>query len=548
MVAAPISRISACVISVLAFATAIGAGHLAAGLLTPVSSPFTAVADLVVRIAPNWLVDFGKTVTVPGLGVGKADKVGLLVGEAIILLVIAVLAGLASRYSEVPARRVLLTVGMIGLIAVCTSPVFTLRDVAAPLIAVGAGLRTFRWLHRKATTLAQQPLQESGTSVEQFVRPDDSAARPPAGPSGGQGGSRDLVSRRDMLVSGTVVGLGATSAGLIGSLIGAGVNVDQSRIDLTPRLRPKAPAPPIPPDADFASYGTPKFLTTNADFYRIDTALSIPKITANKWLMRIHGMVDRELTIRYADLLARPLVERTVTLTCVSNVVGGGLISTANFVGVDLRQLLLDAGVRPGAEQIFSTSLDGWTAGTPVSVVMEPNRGAMLALAMNGEPLPWEHGFPVRMVVPGLYGYVSATKWLSDLEITTFNAKQPYWRKRGWSEFGPIKTESRIDKPMDLDRVHAGRIAVAGIAWAQHRGVSKVEVRIDGGPWQPAQLSTEVNADTWRMWRAFPTVGPGNHVVESRATDGSGTPQTAKEAATVPDGASGYPINNFSAI
>ena len=262
--------------------------------------------------------------------------------------------------------------------------------------------------------------------------------------------------------------------------------------------------------------------------------------------MRIHGMVNRELTLRYADLLARPLVERTVTLTCVSNIVGGGLVSTARFVGVDLRPLLLEAGIQPGAEQLFSTSRDGWTAGTPVDVVMEPNRGAMLALGMNGEPLPWEHGFPVRMVVPGLYGYVSATKWLSDLEVTTFNAQQPYWRKRGWSQFGPIKTESRIDKPMDLDRLRAGRITVAGIAWAQHRGISKVEVRIDGGPWQPAQLSREVNTDTWRMWRAFPTVGPGDHIVESRATDSSGTPQTAAEAATVPDGASGYPRNNFS--
>jgi DMSO/TMAO reductase YedYZ molybdopterin-dependent catalytic subunit len=345
-----------------------------------------------------------------------------------------------------------------------------------------------------------------------------------------------------------VVGLGATGAGAIGNVLGAGVDIEQSRTEAAARLGGARKAPPIPTGADFAQHGTPTFVTSNKDFYRIDTALQLPVKAARDWSMTIHGMVERELTLRYEDLVRRPLVERTITMTCVSNVVGGSLISTANFLGVDLRGLLLEAGVRPGAEQLFSTSLDGWTAGTPVEVVMEPGRGAMLALGMNGEPLPWEHGFPVRMVVPGLYGYVSATKWLADIEITTFAERQPYWLRRNWARLAPIKTESRIDRPAGLEQVPAGRVTVAGIAWAQHRGISGVELRVDGGPWQPAELAAEVNVDTWRMWRTVVTVSPGTHVLESRATDGLGVVQTENVANPVPDGASGLPMITFIAV
>jgi DMSO/TMAO reductase YedYZ molybdopterin-dependent catalytic subunit len=223
------------------------------------------------------------------------------------------------------------------------------------------------------------------------------------------------------------------------------------------------------------------------------------------------------------------------------------LISTANFVGVDLRDLLLEAGVAPGAEQLFSTSKDGWTAGTPLDVVLEPGRGSMLALGMNGQPLPLEHGYPVRMVVPGLYGYVSATKWLADLELTTFGARQPYWLERGWARLAPVKTESRIDKPRSFERVAAGRVTVAGIAWAQHRGITAVEVSVDGGPWSPAQLAAPVNRDTWRMWRAFVSAPAGEHIVTARATDATGATQTADVVGPAPDGATGYPMVRFTA-
>jgi DMSO/TMAO reductase YedYZ molybdopterin-dependent catalytic subunit len=539
---ARMSWCTASVLSVLAFGASIGTGQLVAGVVSPVSAPYRAVADAAVRLAPSWLVDFGKTLVLPGLGVGKADKFGLLLGVGVALLVVAVLTGLASRSEVRPGRRVIAVVGLVGLAAVVTSPVFTPPDLLAPLASIGAGLWTFRWLHEKALGLAWRGADGPNRWLGPPEPPAQSPTRPDAVPD-----SRGSVSRRDLLVSGAAVGVGAAGAGALGTVLGAGVDINQSRAEVAPLLHPGEPAPPIPAGADFAADGTPTFLTSNANFYRIDTALSLPVKAARDWSMRVHGMVERELTIRYRDLLRRPLVERTLTLTCVSNQVNGALISNTRFLGVDLRELLLEAGVRPGAEQLFSTSQDGWTAGTPLDVVLQRDRGAMLALGMNGEPLPLEHGYPVRMVVPGLYGYVSATKWLADLELTTFDAKQPYWLQRGWARLAPIKTESRIDKPGGFERVPAGRVTVAGIAWAQHRGISKVEVRIDGDDWQPAQLATDVSADTWRMWRAFVTVGPGEHSVESRATDGTGVAQTDLLADPVPDGASGYPMISFTA-
>jgi DMSO/TMAO reductase YedYZ molybdopterin-dependent catalytic subunit len=266
--------------------------------------------------------------------------------------------------------------------------------------------------------------------------------------------------------------------------------------------------------------------------------------------MRIHGLVERELRLTYDDLLARPLLEQTITMTCVSNEVNGNLISTANFTGVSLRDLLLEAGVAPGAEQLFSTSIDGWTAGTPTDVLLSPDRGALLAIGMNGEPLPPEHGFPVRMVVPGLYGFVSATKWLADLELTTFDAKQAYWLQRGWAQRAPIKTQSRVDRPRPFETLTPGRdgtVAMAGIAWAQPRGIGKVEVRIDeNGPWRPAQLTPQVNPRTWRMWRIDLALAAGSHYIQCRATDATGATQTARPAPPIPDGAAGWPGIRFA--
>ena len=322
-----------------------------------------------------------------------------------------------------------------------------------------------------------------------------------------------------------------------------------SRSSVTDRLRAARlteRAPAIPAGAAFPEVGTPTFLTSNPDFYRIDVALQIPNQTAQDWRLRIHGMVDKELTLTFDDLLGRPLVERTLTLTCVSNPVGGNLVSTANFIGVELRPILLEAGIQAGAEQLHTTSIDGWTAGTPTDVVMEPDRGALLAIGMNGEALPPEHGFPVRMIVPGLYGYVSGTKWIADMEVTTFAAQQSYWLQRGWSEQAPIKTECRIDRPLGFTSVPAGTVTCAGIAWSQPTGISKVEVRMDGGPWQTAELATQVSGRTWSMWRTDFSLAPGSHTVQTRATDLDGVTQTEARADPIPDGATAWPATIFT--
>jgi DMSO/TMAO reductase YedYZ molybdopterin-dependent catalytic subunit len=506
----------AALVGVLAVAAAIAAGQLVAGLVAPASSPYLAVGDTVVRLSPHWLTEFAKATF------GTADKAVLLAGMAVVIAVVAAVAGLASRRHPGPGIGVVIVLGVVGLAAVMFAPAFAPLDMLAPTASLVVGVAVLRWLHGLALATGQR---------------DVAAERP------------DGISRRALLVrSSTAVGVASLTGGAAGLWLGRGIA--DSRGWVTARLaaaRLTERAPAIPATAAFPELGTPTFLTPSADFYRIDVALRVPMLAAEDWSMRIHGMVDAERTLTFEDLLARPLVERPVTLTCVSNSVGGGLISTATFTGVDLRELLMEVGVQPGADQAFSTSVDGWYTGTPVDVLLEPGRGAMLAIGMNGEALLPEHGFPVRMVVPGLYGYVSATKWINDLELTTFDAKAGYWLQRGWAERGPIKTQSRIDSPRGFAAVPAGRITVAGIAWSQPTGIGRVEVRMDGGPWQEAELATEVSGDTWRMWRADFDIAPGGHTVQSRATAADGVVQTEAQAEPVPDGATGWHEVDFSA-
>ncbi len=504
----------AALIGVLSVVAALAAGHLVAGLLSVASSPYIAVGDTVIRFSPQWLTEFAKATF------GTADKPVLLGGMAVVIVAVAALAGLASRRRPGPGVVVVVVLGVLGFAAVLFAPAFAPLDVLAPTASLVVGIGVFRWLH----ALALRTAARTGE---------------PARPGG--------LTRRALLVRSSVaVGIGSLAAGAGGLLLGRGIGDSRQSVMARLAAQPVERAPAIAPTAAYPELGTPTFLTPNADFYRIDVALRIPGQTAEDWSLRIHGMVDNEISLTFDDLLRRPLVERTITMTCVSNPVGGDLISTANFVGVDLRELLLDAGVRPGADQLFSTSVDGWYTGTPVDVLMEPDRGALLAIGMNGEALPPEHGFPVRMVVPGLYGYVSATKWVVDMELTTFDAKAGYWLERGWAEKGPIKTQSRIDRPLGFASLPAGRVTVAGIAWSQPTGISRVEVRMDGGAWQEAELATEVSGDTWRMWRADFDLGPGSHTVQSRATDANGVTQTSEPAEPIPDGAAGLPAIIFS--
>jgi len=329
----------------------------------------------------------------------------------------------------------------------------------------------------------------------------------------------------------------AAVAGAVNRTESASVTAARRRL---PNLAPGSPdaAPAVPAGATVDA-ATP-FITPNDDFYRIDTAFLVPRIELEDWRLDISGAVDRPLSLTYNDLLDRHVVERAVTLCCVSNEVGGDLIGTATFLGVPLAELLEEAGVRPDeGDQVAMTSEDGWTCGFPTALALD-GRDALVAVGMNGEPLPVEHGFPVRLVVPGLYGYVSATKWLRKIELVGWDDFDGYWIPRGWSKQGPVKTQSRIDVPRSGEGVAAGKVAVAGVAWAQHRGITKVEVRVDDGPWQVARLGDEYSVDTWRQWVYEWDATPGTHEIQVRATDGEGDTQTAAEAPPAPDGATGH--------
>jgi DMSO/TMAO reductase YedYZ molybdopterin-dependent catalytic subunit len=294
---------------------------------------------------------------------------------------------------------------------------------------------------------------------------------------------------------------------------------------------------------DFGIDGVESWVVPNSDFYRIDTALAVPQVPKDSWSLRIHGMVDDELELTFSDLLAREQVERYITLSCVSNEVGGGLVGNARWQGVLLAPLLDEAGPDPEATQVVSRSIDGWNCGSPTSAIMD-GRDAMLAIAMNGEPLPAEHGYPVRLVVPGLYGYVSATKWVTEIELTRWEDFDGYWVPRGWSKEGPIKTMARIDRPRrsrDYRPSADGVIDIAGLAWAVHRGITRVEVSIDDGEWRECELAGVPSDDTWRQWRyRWADATPGGHSVRARAYDGDGVVQPSEPEPPAPDGAQGY--------
>jgi DMSO/TMAO reductase YedYZ molybdopterin-dependent catalytic subunit len=550
MYAARLSRLHAAAIGLLSVLVALATGHLLAGFADPGASPYLAVGNTAIDLAPLWLKDFAVRTF------GTNDKPVLLAGMAVVLTLFGVLGGLLSRHRPWPGTALLAVLGVLGVLAVVHRPDLGQLAPLVPVAALAAAIAAFHWLHGKAAgaaveTAAEQAGRRLATAPvaaspartgpararsawARSARSARAGSTPPPNPA-----------RRGLLVAAGATAAGAGIAGLTGQLAGSRVDVQASRRSVG-AIRPAAAATAIPAGADFAADGTPPFLTANAEFYRIDTALVVPRVRASDWSMRVHGMVDRELTVRYDDLRNRELVEKTVTLTCVSNEVGGPYISTANFVGVPLRDVLDQAGVHAGADQLVSHSVDGWSCGSPTEVMLDPGR-ALLALAMNGEPLPAEHGFPVRLVVPGLYGYVSATKWLNDLELTTFDAVTPYWARRGWARRAPVKTMSRIDRPNGFQRVPAGRTVIAGIAWAQHRGVEAVEVRLDQGPWREATLATEVNLDTWRMWRLEVDVARGGHTVQVRATDKIGYTQTEQRADPVPDGATGWHTVSFSA-
>jgi DMSO/TMAO reductase YedYZ molybdopterin-dependent catalytic subunit len=331
---------------------------------------------------------------------------------------------------------------------------------------------------------------------------------------------------------------GALVAGLGGRLLSTRLGVAAAR-DTVVLPPPTRPAPAVPARADLRLPGLAPYLTGNDEFYRIDTALVLPQVDPDTWRLRIHGRVRNPIELTFAQLLARPMVERHITLCCVSNEVGGDLIGNARWLGVPVKDLLDEAGPLDGADQVVSRSADGWTCGTPTEVLRD-GRDALLAVGMNGVPLPVAHGFPVRMVTPGLYGYVSACKWLVELELASFADFDAYWARRGWAARGPIKTQSRIDTPRGGRTIPTGLVTVAGVAWAQHVGIARVEVSVDGDDWHEATLAETVSVDTWRQWSWQWDAAPGAHTLRVRATDANGRVQSEEVRPVLPDGATGW--------
>ncbi|WP_063047199.1 molybdopterin-dependent oxidoreductase [Nocardia pseudovaccinii] len=391
-----------------------------------------------------------------------------------------------------------------------------------------------------SATAEDRASSSGGTAAAPEMPGSRSTAAAAKEPAASTAGAASGPQRRQVLRGIAITGGLALLSGVGGRLIGAqrrDVSGERAAIQLP---EPSGPTTSLAPDADLKLPGLTPYLTSNSDFYRIDTALIVPQVSVDDWSLRIHGMVDHEIQLSWDDLAKRTPVETLVTLACVSNPVGGDLIGNASWRGYRLDELLAEAGPHPDADMVLSHSIDGFTAGSPLAVLTD-GRDALLAVGMNGEPLPVAHGYPARLVVPGLYGYVSATKWVTELEITRFDRATAYWTRRGWSAYGPIKTGTRIDTPRARAKLQPGSTAIAGVAWAQHRGIRAVEVQIDNGPWQPARLSTEQSIDTWRQWVYDWNATPGPHTIRARATDGTGETQTEARAPVVPDGATGYP-------
>ncbi|MGW9115656.1 sulfite oxidase [Streptomyces sp. NPDC055663] len=498
---------------------ALATAGLAAAAVRPQSSPVVAVGGAVIDRTPAAVKDWAIR------HFGTSDKLVLQVGIVVVLAVIAVVLGaLAPRCRRIGAAGILVF-GIIGAVAATSRPDSTsLADGLPSMLGALVGALLLYALAGRLRVVRD----EYGSGSGQLAAVSE------------------VFDRRGFVLTAAAAAAAAATAGAFGrSLNGAsGKDAVASRARVV-LPRPASPARAVPARAGLRVAGISPFITENADFYRVDTALMVPEIDATAWRLRVHGQgVRRPVVYSFDDLLRRELIERDITLTCVSNEVGGSYAGNARWLGVRLADLLAECGVRPPskggpADQLVARSVDGMTLGTPVEEVMD-GRDAMLALGMNGEPLPFEHGFPVRMLVPGLYGYVSACKWIEDIELTTFDAYDPYWVKRGWARKAPIKTQSRIDTPKPFARPKAGPVMVAGVAWAQHRGIDKVEVRVDDGPWQEARLAAEDSRDTWRQW-SFSWLAPkGGHTLTVRATDRTGLLQTERRARTIPDGASGW--------
>jgi DMSO/TMAO reductase YedYZ molybdopterin-dependent catalytic subunit len=497
----------------VATAVALGVSELLAGLLPGATSLVAAVGQVVIDLQPPGAKDVVVSLF------GTNDKLALELLIVVVAVAIGALLGLVARRRYAVAAGAFVAFGVIGFVAALGDPLADPAIAAvATAVSIGSALWVLGWLLDHGVGASAPTRGADGDVPGAAVMPD--------------------WSRRAFIIRAGAVGVGATALGVVGR------NLLERQ-----RTAPTGSGPAVPPasvtvpgfgaDADLSTTvrGLTPIIVPNDAFYRIDTALLTPIVDSATWSLRIHGLVDRETTLTWDQLVALPVFEQYVTIACVSNEVGGKLVGNAKWTGVRLRDVLDIAGVQAAATQLVGRSVDGWTAGMPTAWVMDPSREPMIALKMNDAPLPPIHGYPARLIVPGLYGYVSATKWLKELELTTLEGFDGYWVPLGWAKEAPILTQSRIDTPRG--GVAAGQVAIAGVAWAPDRGISRVEVAVDG-VWRDARLSTPLSDTTWVQWVAEWAAEPGSHVLTVRATDGTGAVQTELTSPPAPDGARGY--------
>jgi len=482
--------------------------YAVANLLAIRDSPVVAAAELVIRVTPGALVEWA-------IGtLGDQDKPLLVGGIFVFLALVFAWAG------RLAARAWWLAVLLLGALAAVGVAAVAIQEAPSPVVYLPIAVGFVTWV------VVLSLLTDRLRTAERT--PGDA---PPAG-------------RRGFLIGAAAVAVISVGVGALGRLVGRGrrqVEEARSLLRLTGVTEPR-----VPPAARIGLAGVSPWETPEEDFYLIHTAIALPTIEPEQWRLRIHGMVDREITLSFRDLIARERTQAWVTLNCVSNTVGGDLIGNAWWSGVSLADLLNEAGISGEADALLQTSDDGWTCGTPLSAVMD-GRDAMLAVAMNGRPLSIEHGFPVRTLVPGLYGFVSATKWLVDIEVTRFDRFEAYWTGKGWAEQAPVRLGSRIDVPRSGQEVPAGEVRLGGVAWQQHVGIEGVEVAVDGAAWERVEIASPPTDDTWVQWAGTVSVAPGDHVVRVRATSTAGEVQTGVERDPVPDGATGWHDVEFTA-
>ena len=528
----PHARARYAVSALLAAAAGIGVGHLVAGVVAPEATPVLAVGASVVDATPTPVKEWAISTF------GTADKLVLVGSVTIVTLLLAAGVGLLARTHRAAACALLLVLPALALVAALSRPAAASLAALPGLVAMVVCAATFWWL---TGALRDQP-----------------ASGPPATPSipatpgtPGTPGSQELpespldhtaqapgvaseTQRRTFLLGAGATGAVALASGAAGQLLAAGAAAPARAL---PRVA--EPLAALPRGLEATSPGVSALRTPTRDFYRVDTALTVPRVDADGWRLTIDGSVRTRVTVTYAELLAMDLVERDITLNCVSNDVGGPYIGSTRWTGVPVRTLLQRAGVEPGVDQILSTSVDGMTISTPLEALTD-DREALLVVGMDGAPLPPRHGYPVRLLTPGLYGFVGATKWLTRLTATTYAARTAYWTERGWATDAPVRTQARIDTPAGLRPLRAGRIAVGGVAWSQaHGGISSVEVRVDDGAWRTATLGPEVGPTYWRQWSLPWDATSGRHELTVRAVDGEGTPQPTDRLAPYPSGAQG---------